>query len=42
LVLLVIALLEVGAQRLQHLRYVAGDVLFARLCRLARFPAIAP
>jgi hypothetical protein len=27
--LLVIALLVVGARRLQHLRYVAGDALFA-------------
>jgi len=31
LVLLVIALVVVGAQRLQHLPYVAGDALFARL-----------
>src|SRR6266446_5742865 len=38
LVLLVIALLVVGARRLQHLRYVAGDPLFARLCGLARIP----
>src|SRR6266446_4643157 len=39
LVLLVIALLVVGARRLQHLRYVAADVLFARLCGLARIPS---
>src|SRR6266478_1873536 len=39
LVLLVIALLVVGARRLQHLRYVAGDPLFARLCGLARIPS---
>jgi hypothetical protein len=39
LVLLVIALLVVGAQRLQHLGYVAGDALFARLCGLARIPS---
>src|SRR6266404_9257827 len=39
LVLLVIALLVVGARRLQHLRYVAHDPLFARLCGLARIPA---
>src|SRR6202165_5732305 len=39
LVLLVIALLVVGARRLQHLRYVAGDALFARLCGLARIPS---
>src|SRR5260370_37594654 len=38
LVLLVIALLVVGARRLQHLRYVAADALFARLCGLARMP----
>ena len=39
LVLLVIALLVVGARRLQHLRYVAGDALFARRCGLARIPS---
>src|SRR5467141_3107582 len=39
LVLLVIALLVVGARRLQHLRYVAADALFARLCGLARIPS---
>jgi len=38
LVLLVIALLVVGA-RLQHLRYLAGDALFARLRGLARIPS---
>ena len=39
LVLLVIALLVVGVQRLQQFRYVAGDALFARLCGLARIPS---
>src|SRR6267143_5043746 len=39
LVLLVIALLVVGARRLQHLRYVAADALFARFCGLARIPS---
>jgi hypothetical protein len=32
LVLLVIGLLVVGARRLQHLRYLANDSLFARFC----------
>jgi hypothetical protein len=32
-VLLVSALLVVGARRLQHLRYVPGDPLFARWSR---------
>ncbi len=38
LVLLVVALFLVGAQRLEHLRFVAHDPLFARLCGLARIP----
>ncbi len=38
LVLLVVALFLVGARRLEHLRYVARDPLFARLCGLARIP----
>ena len=39
LVLLVIGLLVVGARRLGHLRYVAKDPLFARLCGLSRIPS---
>ena len=39
LVLLVIGLLVVGARRLSHLRYVANDPLFARLCGLSRIPS---
>ena len=39
LVLLVIGLLVVGARRLQHLRYLANDPLFARFCGLARIPS---
>jgi hypothetical protein len=39
LVLLVIGLLVVGARRLQHLRYLASDSLFARFCGLARIPS---
>ena len=39
LVLLVFGLLVVGARRLGHLRYVANDPLFARLCGLARIPS---
>src|SRR6202022_618884 len=39
LVLLVIGLLVVGARRLQHLRYLANDSLFARFCGLARIPS---
>src|SRR6266403_674808 len=35
---LVLALLYVGARRLEHLRYVAGDPLIARFCGLARLP----
>jgi hypothetical protein len=39
LVVLVIALLVVGGRRLKHLRYVANDPLFGRLCGLAQLPA---
>ena len=39
LVLLVIGLLVVGARRLQHLRYLTNDSLFARFCGLARIPS---
>ena len=39
LVLLVIGLLVIGARRLGHLRYVANDPLFARLCGLSRIPS---
>jgi len=39
LVLLVIGLLVVGARRLQHLRYLASDSLFARFCGLSRIPS---
>src|SRR5258705_9184193 len=35
---LVLALLYVGARRLEHLRYVAGDPLITRFCGLARIP----
>ena len=38
LALLVLALLYVGARRLEHLRYVADDPLIARFCGLARIP----
>ena len=38
LALLVVALFYVGARRLEHLRYVAGDPLVARFCGLARIP----
>ena len=38
LALLVLALLYVGARRLEHLRHVAGDPLIARFCGLARLP----
>src|SRR5215831_6619006 len=38
LALLVLALFYVGARRLEHLRYVAGDPLLARFCGLARIP----
>src|SRR5271169_1717698 len=39
LVLLAIGLLVVGARRLQHLRYLANDPLFARFCGLTRIPS---
>ncbi len=39
LVLLIIALLVVGARRLEHLRYIAHDPLVGRLCGLARIPS---
>ncbi len=32
------ALFYVGARRLEHLRYLAGDPLLARFCGLARVP----
>jgi Transposase DDE domain group 1 len=35
---LIVALFYVGARRLEHLRYVAGDPLVARFCGLARMP----
>src|SRR5512147_964139 len=38
LALLVLALFYIGARRLEHLRYVAGDPLIARFCGLARLP----
>ena len=38
LALLVVALFYVGARRLEHLRYLAGDRLIARFCGVARFP----
>jgi len=38
LALLVLALLYVGARRLEHLRYVAGDPLIAHFCGWARMP----
>jgi len=38
LALLVLALFYVGARRLEHLRYVAGDPLITRFCGLARIP----
>ena len=38
LALLVLALLYVGARRLEHLRYIASDPLIARFCGLARLP----
>jgi hypothetical protein len=37
LALLVLVLIYVGARRLEHVRYVAGDPLIARFCGLARF-----
>src|SRR3989442_10259360 len=42
LALLVLALLYVGARRLEHLRYVAGDPLIARFCGFSRPPAAPP
>jgi len=39
LVLLVIGLLVAGARRLQHLRYLTNDSLFARFCGLSRIPS---
>jgi hypothetical protein len=36
--LLILSLFYVGARRLEHLRYVAGDPLIARFCGLARLP----
>jgi len=38
LAVLILALFYVGARRLEHLRYLAGDPLVARFCGLARFP----
>ena len=37
--LLIVALLVVGARRLEHLRYLAGDPLVTRFCGLARLPS---
>ena len=39
LALLIVALLVVGARRLEHLKYLAGDPLVARFCGLARLPS---
>ena len=39
LVLLVIGLLVVGARRLQHLRYLTDDSMFAWFCGLSRIPS---
>jgi hypothetical protein len=36
---LVIGLLAVSARRQEHLRYLADDPLFARLCGLSRIPS---
>ena len=38
LALLVLALLYVGARRLEHLRYLTGDPLIRRFCGLTRLP----
>src|SRR3989441_4770499 len=38
LALLILSLFYVGARRLEHLRYVAGDPLIARFCGFARLP----
>ena len=35
---LILALFYVGARRLEHFRYIAGDPLIARFCGLARIP----
>src|SRR4030088_2548872 len=39
LVLLVVVFFVVGARRLQQLRYLANDSLFARFCGLSRIPS---
>jgi len=39
LALLIVGLLVVGARRLEHLQYLAGDPLVARFCGLARLPS---
>lgn len=39
LVVLIIGLMTVGARRLGQLRYLADDLLLARLCGLARIPS---
>ena len=39
LALLILSLFYVGARRLEHLRYVAGDPLISRFCGLARLPS---
>jgi Transposase DDE domain group 1 len=38
LALLIVGLFYVGARRLEHLRYLAGDPVLARFCGLARLP----
>lgn len=38
LAILILGLFYVGARRLEHLRYLAGDPLLARFCGLARLP----
>jgi hypothetical protein len=38
LALLLLGLFYVGARRLEHLRYLAGDPLIGRFCGLARLP----
>jgi hypothetical protein len=37
-----LVLVVVGARRLQHLRYLANDSLFARFCGLSRIPRAFP
>src|SRR5262245_6835995 len=37
--LLILSLFYVGARRLEHLRYLAGDPLITRFCGLARVPS---